>query len=115
MLANKREKAEFAPIIGEDIDKVEKAVLIGPQDNAPNFFMRHFKLSAGGHTPYHKHDWEHVVYILSGEGKLRGESGYLELKGGTAVIIQPDEIHQFWAADDSPMEFLCMVPKYAKG
>ncbi len=43
---------------------VTKRVLISEVDGAPNFIMRQFSISPGGNTPYHTHDWEHVIYVL---------------------------------------------------
>lgn len=91
---------------------VRMAVLIGPQEGAPNFIMRRFELDAGGCTPYHTHDWEHVVYVLKGTGKLKGKDEALhELKPGSSVLVLPNEEHQFMADPQSPLVFLCTIPK----
>ena len=36
---------------------MEKRVMIGPQQGAPNFVMRVFDLPPGASSPYHSHDW----------------------------------------------------------
>ncbi|MBU0518543.1 cupin domain-containing protein [bacterium] len=87
------------------------AVLIGENEGAPNFYMRKFELEAGGHTPYHTHDWEHVVYILEGSGVLKGKDGGRRLEAGSAVLVAPNEEHQFRADDGTPLSFLCSIPK----
>ncbi len=73
--------------------------------------MRRIELESGGCTPHHSHPWEHVVYILEGEGFLAGEAVDLELKPGDSVFVKPDEVHQFRARDDSPLTFLCSIPQ----
>ena len=56
--------------VGEGAKGVKIRWLIGEQDGAPNFAMRHFEVAPGGHTPHHSHDWEHEVFVLSGRGKV---------------------------------------------
>lgn len=95
----------------EDAKGVKKQVLISEADGAPNFVMRRFTVERGGHTPYHTHPWEHEVYVLSGTGKIRmGENSY-KLTSGTAVLVLPDEEHNFENTGNEPLEFLCFIPK----
>jgi len=51
--------------------------LISEKDGAPNFRLRHFVIEPGGHTPLHRHDWEHENYFISGKGILVTERGIL--------------------------------------
>ncbi len=73
--------------------------------------MRRIELDRGGCTPYHAHAWEHVVYVLEGRGKLRGEKGEMELEPGSSALVMPHEQHQFTAAAETPLTFLCSIPK----
>jgi quercetin dioxygenase-like cupin family protein len=77
---------------------------------APNFAMRRFRIEPGGHTPFHTHPWEHEVYIISGRGTVVIETEELELKPDDAVLVAPDEKHQFRASGDEPLLLLCLVP-----
>jgi quercetin dioxygenase-like cupin family protein len=99
------------PVKDEGAVGARMAVLIGPQEGAPNFVMRRIELDAGGCTPYHSHAWEHVVYILEGTGKLKNQSEPLDLKPGSSVLVLPNEEHQFAADPESPLVFLCTIPK----
>jgi quercetin dioxygenase-like cupin family protein len=94
---------------------VKRAVLVSDQDGAPNFAMRIFKIEPGGYTPWHQHAWEHEVYIVGGHGWLKGEAGELELLPGASVFVPGGEMHQFRAADDTTLDFLCMIPKLPEG
>ncbi len=114
MIVKYSEEINSKPVQMEGVRKVRKAVLIGPEEGAPNFFMRRFDLEAGGCTPYHTHDWEHVVYILAGSGRLKGEGREHELKPGTSVFVAPNEEHQFIADEASGLSFLCTIPKEGK-
>ena len=54
----------------EDAQGVSKRVLIGKNEGAPTFYMRHFHISPHGFSPLHSHPWEHEVYIISGKGSI---------------------------------------------
>ena len=108
-----KDESRVKPVVVKDEGAVgaRMAVLIGPQEGAPNFVMRRIELEAGGCTPYHSHAWEHVVYILNGTGKLQGTAGHLDLKPDSSVFILPGEEHQFAADPLTPLVFLCTIPK----
>ncbi len=96
---------------GEVAKGVEKRVLIGAHNGAPNFVMRHFTVKAGGFSPFHAHDWEHEVYILKGKGFLRTESEKIPFEEGDYVFVPPNEKHQFVNNSDGTLEFICVIPK----
>ncbi|HDN95555.1 MAG TPA: cupin domain-containing protein [Thermoplasmatales archaeon] len=75
------------------------------------FAMRRFTIKKGGHTPLHKHDWEHEVFVLAGEGALVDENGKeYPLKPGNFAYVEPNEVHQFKNKGDEDFIFLCMIP-----
>jgi quercetin dioxygenase-like cupin family protein len=84
--------------------------LIAKDDGAPNFAMRLFEVAPDGCTPRHQHDWEHEVFILSGEGVVRTADGDVALKGGSAVLVAPSDDHQFRNTGAEPLRMLCMIP-----
>ena len=90
---------------------VKMRMLVGPDDDAPNFFMRRFELEPGGYTPMHTHDWEHETYILEGEGTVFGNGEEKPVKAGDVLYVPPNEKHQFIASPDAPLAFLCLIPK----
>ena len=85
--------------------------LINEKDGAPTFLMRHFTVQSGGFTPFHSHDWEHEVYVLEGEGKVRYEDREEKIMPGDAILVPPNRKHQFQASANGTLKFLCMVPK----
>ncbi len=111
MLVKNREQVVMKAVEMDDTQDVQMAVLIGDDEGAPNFIMRRFEVQSGGHTPYHTHDWEHVVYILEGSGKLVGKGVERTLKAGSSLLVSPNEEHQFRADKDSGLTFLCSIPK----
>ncbi len=84
--------------------------LISRADGAPNFAMRVFELEPGGSTPRHKHAWEHEVYILEGAAEVVTDSGPAAVSPGDAVLVLPEERHQFRNTGQASAKFLCMVP-----
>jgi len=95
---------------GKNARHVEKRILVGPNESAPNFAMRKFTVGDGGCTPYHTHPWEHQVYVLAGKGEVRFAGGRQTVEPGDYVFVPPDDEHQFVNAGDGVFEFLCIVP-----
>ena len=89
---------------------VTMKLLVGRDDSAPTFAMRHFEVKANGYTPKHQHPWEHEVLILSGEGELECSGVNYSLKAGDSLYIPSEELHQFRNISTMPLEFLCIVP-----
>ena len=100
---------------GKTIFHTKKRVLIGPEQGARNFVMRLFTLGESGCSPYHTHDWEHEVFILSGKGTVKSASGSTPVSAGDFVYVPPNEEHQFLNAGPDPFEFLCLVPASGEG
>lgn len=91
---------------------VAMRVLVGAKDDAPNFAMRQFQVSPGGHTPFHQHDYEHEVIIQSGSGLVRwGDSAQAQPIGvGDVLFIPANELHQFANDGAESLKFICLVP-----
>jgi quercetin dioxygenase-like cupin family protein len=84
--------------------------MIGEDDGAPHFAMRHFEMAPGGHTPHHAHPWEHEVFILTGRGQVVGPQGARPLEPGTVVFVPGNDEHHFEAAEDEGLTMICVVP-----
>ena len=110
MLVRNREQVEPVTYEGE-AKGVEMRPLITEREGAPHFAMRVFDLAPEGHTPYHTHEWEHEVYILSGTGRVRGKEGERALRPGDSVFLAPHEEHQFCAGTQG-LQFICCVPHH---
>ena len=91
-------------------EKIEKRVLLGPKQGAPTFVMRVFDLPPGTSSPYHTHDWEHEVFILSGEGVVVNAEGKTPVKPYDAILIPPDQIHCLTNTGQDVFRFICLVP-----
>jgi len=89
--------------------------LISKESGAPHFAMRLFEIAPGGYTPQHHHSWEHEVFILSGRGVVYTSKGgtaisVQPLVPETAVLVEPEEEHQFRNTGDEPLRMLCLIP-----
>lgn len=85
--------------------------VISKEDGAEHFYMRVFEVQPGGHTPHHRHAWEHEVFILEGEAQVVSEKGAHRAPAGSAVFVPPEEFHQFKNETDRLMRFICLVPR----
>ena len=95
----------------EGAKDVKMKVLIGPGDGSENIIMRHFIIAPGGNTPYHQHNYEHVVKIENNKGVLVDENGLEhEIKKGQSVFVKPNEKHQFRNPFGEVLEFTCTIP-----
>lgn len=99
-----------SPVTMDGAAGTRMRMLIGPEDRAPNFHMRHFEVAPGGHTPHHRHDYEHEILILQGRGEARSEAGVRPLQQGDVVFVPANELHQFVNTGATPLEFICLVP-----
>ncbi len=88
--------------------------LISKKDGAQNFAMRLFEVKPGGNSPLHQHEWEHEVFILEGEGELRGGLEARPLRPGDAVFVPADALHQFNNPGRKTLRFLCLIPNLPK-
>lgn len=100
----------------DGMEGVSKQVPIGIADGTPTMSLRVFSLKPGGFTPYHSHPWEHINYILEGEGVMVDADGAEHpVKAGDYALVLPDEKHQFRnaAKDESgdELRFICLVPR----
>jgi len=97
----------------EGAKNVEKQLPIGQNDGSPQFSFRVFTISPNGHTPYHQHGFEHLNYVIDGQGALVTESGEERpIKKGDFALVLPDEKHQYRNTSlDRPLIMICAVPK----
>ena len=85
-------------------------MLIGPDDGARNFHMRHFEVEPGGCTPHHCHDYEHEVLVLKGTGIARSAQGDRPFGPLDVIFVPAGEMHQFCNTAAESCEFICLIP-----
>jgi quercetin dioxygenase-like cupin family protein len=93
-------------------EKAYKQMPLSSKDGVPVYSYRVFTVEPGGYTPYHQHPYEHMNYIISGEGVLVNEKGELPVRQGDFALVMPDEMHQYRnISPTEPLVFICGVPK----
>jgi len=87
----------------------EMQVLIGPDDGAPHFAMRLFRMDAGGGMPRHTNAVEHEQYVLRGRARVGIGDAVHEVAQGDVLFIPAGAPHDYQVLE-APFEFLCLVP-----
>ncbi|HUP96451.1 MAG TPA: cupin domain-containing protein [Usitatibacter sp.] len=86
---------------------VTRQVLFDTSD--PPAQLRYFEVAPGGHTTLERHEHVHAVMVIRGKGRcLVGDRAY-EIATHDLVNVPPLTWHQFQAASDEPLGFLCLV------
>jgi quercetin dioxygenase-like cupin family protein len=94
----------------EGLEGVTVRWVINDQDGAPHFAMRVFDVQPGFHTPYHRHWWEHEVYVLQGEGAAVSADGETPIAPGSVILVEGNEAHQFRNTGQQVLRFICLIP-----
>ncbi len=90
--------------------------LISVADGSDNCAMRLFEVQPGGHTAYHSHPFEHLVYVVQGKGLLLLEDREVHFEAGDVLYVPPNVWHSFVNDGDEVLRFLCIIPVlYATG
>ncbi len=106
-----KEKHEVPYVDMSDYPGVKKQVLIGPDDGSNEVAIRSFTLEPNGATPYHQHEFPHLVKVESGKGVvINAEGKEYPLQVGSLVYMPDNEVHGFKNTGTEPFVFLCVVP-----
>jgi quercetin dioxygenase-like cupin family protein len=110
MKITRLDQSEAFTVVSEEAKGVAMRVPVAQSDGAPGFTMRFFEIEPGGHTPRHRHPYEHEVIVWDGSGTLlSGDDGEHLVAPGTIALVLPDEEHQFRAGLKG-LSFFCLVP-----
>lgn len=71
--------------------------------------LRYFEVAAGGYSTLERHEHAHAVLILRGRGRVLLGDRVHDVAENDLVTVDPLTWHQFRAASDAPLGFLCMV------
>ena len=71
--------------------------------------LRYFEVGPGGHTTLERHEHTHVVVPIRGRGSALLVDRVVSLAPHDVVFVPSWGWHQFRAADDGPLGFLCAV------
>ncbi|MFH1080080.1 MAG: cupin domain-containing protein [Pseudomonadota bacterium] len=107
------DKVERTEMAMEGTKNVWKQIPISRSDGTPAFSFRVFTIMPGGHTPYHSHPFEHLNYIIEGEGAVVMEDGNeVPVRKGDFALVLPGEKHRYKNnSPANPIIVICAVPK----
>lgn len=71
--------------------------------------LRYFEVAANGHSTLERHHHAHAVLVLRGSGSVLVADTVHAIGAFDLVTVPPLTWHQFRAAADAPLGFLCMV------
>lgn len=115
MKINENEKISFQEVTMPGAKNVKMKILIGIPDGSNNIIMRYFSISKDGNTPWHNHNYEHIVKIEKGQG-IFIDSDKIEhqVTAGMSIFVEPNTMHQFKNINNEPFEFICIIPNPEK-
>ncbi|GAB4465106.1 MAG: 1-methylthio-xylulose 5-phosphate sulfo-lyase [Burkholderiaceae bacterium] len=88
---------------------ITRQVLFAPTDQASE--LRYFEIAPGGHSTLERHAHTHAVLILRGRGTVQLGDEVHAIQEHDLVTVDPMTWHQFRAAADCALGFLCLVSK----
>lgn len=83
----------------------------GAVDAEPGFEVRCFEVAPGGWSSCERHAHPHVVVVLAGRGEVLLDDARHSVAPFDLVYVAPWTAHQFRAAEDAPLAFLCVVDR----
>jgi quercetin dioxygenase-like cupin family protein len=100
-------------VLMDGAERAWKQIPLSKEDGVPVYSYRVFTVEPGGYTPFHRHPYEHMNYIIEGEGELVNEAGEKKkVKKGDFALVLPDEKHQYRNTSyEHAFVMICGVPK----
>jgi quercetin dioxygenase-like cupin family protein len=93
---------------GTHFRSITRQVLFDDDESAGSQ-LRYFEIAPGGHSTLERHGHAHSVMVLRGRGRALVGREVHALRTNDLVRVPPHTWHQFRAADDGPLGFLCLV------
>lgn len=92
---------------------VTRQTLVGeaPGEERSASLTRYFEVQPGGYSTLEHHEHRHTVIVLRGRGTVRLGGETHALAPFDVVYVAPRTVHQFRAAQDEPLGFLCVVER----
>ena len=101
------ERLDYKPEGSAPFRDISRQLLFG--SDGLSCELRYFEIAAGGHSTLERHEHEHAVMILCGSGACLVGETVCAIGEHDLVHIPPMTWHQFRAADNNLLGFLCMV------
>jgi len=76
-----------------------------------DFEVRYYEVAPGGYTSFERHEHEHLVFVLCGEGEVRLGDDWTPIGPRDVVRVPGMTPHQFKNIGGGPFGFLCVVDR----
>jgi quercetin dioxygenase-like cupin family protein len=83
----------------------------GAGETQSPILARYFEVQPGGYSTLEYHGHRHIVIVLHGRGSVRLDEATHDLGPYDVVYVAPHAVHQFRAAADAALGFLCIVER----
>lgn len=83
----------------------------GEGEEPLNFLTRYFEIEPGGNSSLERHEHPHAVVVLRGAGRVQLGRKSHAIEPHDCVFVSPGTAHQFRAAKNEPLGFLCVVDR----
>ena len=93
---------------GTHFRDITRQVLFGPESGLPAE-LRYFEVEPGGYSTFERHEHVHAVLILRGRGRAIVGEQLFEVQPFDLIHVPAWTWHQFQAAEDESLGFLCLV------
>lgn len=111
MIIRRLEEIEFEEFKERGANKTYRKKVIDDRFGSMRFFLRYYKLEAGGMTPYDVHNYEHILIVTKGKGVIltieNGMPTMKEIRSGDVIFIRANEPHQIINKSEEDLEFYC--------
>jgi quercetin dioxygenase-like cupin family protein len=97
------------PGAGDRWAAVTRQLLAGGPESTSSYELRYFEIAPGGTSAHERHEHEHAVVVLRGEGEVLLGGEPHALGPGDLVRVAPGDPHQFRNRGEEPFGFLCVV------
>ena len=61
-------------------------------------------------APHQHHSFEECIFVLSGQGTTRADSGDYDLRAGDTLLVSPGDKHATRNTGAEPLRLLCFFP-----
>ena len=92
---------------GTHFKSITRQVLFGAGELGAE--LRYFEIAPGGHSTLERHDHDHSVMVIRGEGQVLVGLEVHTVATNDLVRVPPQTWHQFRATAGVPLGFLCLV------
>ncbi len=101
----------YKPPADESWRGVRRMELVGKRGESCAHHLRYFEVQPGGYSTFERHQHEHVVVSLCGEGEVQLGSRVFRASPGEVTYTAPGVPHQFRCPEGArgPYGFLCIV------